>query len=124
MDKIKFINLTGHEVVILEAEAFAVEMENPRIKVSYPADKWVVRAYPETKIVGYVEDQSGIPIQITRTTFTSTDRMPPEKPGVGYIVSRLVASVYPEREDLYVVSAKLYNKKGHLLGAKGLAQIW
>jgi hypothetical protein len=89
LKKITIINLTEHTIRILEPECFLYKVE-PRVKVEYPPSGVVVRAQHNTKNVGMYQDQNGIPIQITTTVYNPICELPEQKPGVFYIVSKLM----------------------------------
>lgn len=49
-------------------------------------------------------------------------KLPPEQEGVIYIVSRLVASIFPEREDFFITGKALRDNTGAVLGCHGITR--
>lgn len=89
----KIINLTGHEVVIMQSNGE---------KLTIPAEGRL-RAQYTTNNLGELETHLG-PIPITKNFYLRLRDMPEEKPNVLYVVSRLVAELYPERNDFLMVN--------------------
>ena len=118
--EVKFINLTAHDIVILESEAF--KGGKPEVKSVYPCSGSVVRARYTTSLVERVKDQNGREIEITNTSYRMEVPLPPPIPGVFYIVSKIIVELHVgKRNDLVIVSGKLYKNSGSVIGIKGLA---
>lgn len=75
------------------------------------------RVAAETRQVGEV---NGIPVN--RVTLGEVQDLPDAQPGVGYIVSRIVAEA-SGRADLYIVDFTVRDARGRIIGCKALAQL-
>jgi len=123
LQKIRIINMTGHPIKILESDSYRYNVK-PRVKVEYPPEDIIIRAKHDTELIGVYEDQNGIPIQVTSTRYTILDNLPTPRKGVFYIVSKLIAELlFGTRDDLYIVSNKIYDKNGGVVGVRGLAKL-
>ena len=91
MDKI--INLTGHPVIIyqLNAEPIVIPSEGQ------------VRARYTTNKMGFLDTPLG-KVPITQNVYHRSRYMPPIVQGTYYIVSRIVAELFPERNDLLITN--------------------
>lgn len=123
------INLTPHPIVILENEAFFMKTENPKVRMVIPTSGKVITAYPQTQVQGFLILSSNgfpdTPVLMTNTRFVKVDPIPEPQEGVYYVVSRIVAEVIGKsRKDLLVVSHKLTDSNGRILGVKGLSFLW
>ena len=96
----KLINLTPHEVNLVQDET----------TTSYKSEG-VVRVETESKQVGSVNG-----IGIFKTTFGAVEGLPAPQDEIFYIVSGLVLSACPERDDLLVPNDLLRNDKGLVIG--------
>jgi len=99
-----FINLTPHEVVIRG--------------VKIPPSGNIARIEEVYDSAG--RTFAGIPIK-TRS-YRNLAGLPKEKPGVGYIVSGLVAesSACRHRQDVFCPGEMIRDEKGNVIGAKSL----
>ncbi len=61
-------------------------------------------------------------VNVTGTKFGETQNLPESKDGVYLVVSRLVLSANPERQDLLVPNDIVRNEKGHIIGCKSFAK--
>jgi hypothetical protein len=107
-------NLTPHPVTLLGASGLSITLpvdgEPPRVEL--------VRSEPVSldTTVGTFE---------LRTTVRgdTIENLPPPRDGVLLIVSRLVAEAAPERGDLLFPDDTVRNKKGAVVGARGLGRL-
>ncbi len=63
----------------------------------------------------------GIKIPLTRTQFGETENLPPQREGIYYIVSNLVAQANPDRRDLLIVDDTVRDEQGRIIGCKSLS---
>jgi len=125
LKSVEIINLTDHVVKILEMDSFKFKGITPRVKSFYLPSGEVARARFTTQLVETVKDQFGNPISITSTDYhIPKHNLPPEKPGVYYITSKIVAEILMNlRNDLLIVSSKFYDENGTLIGARGFSRL-
>lgn len=103
----ELINLTPHTINVVVSGGNIIDI---------PVSGTVARCSQSNEIVGEV---NGIPV--TRQVFGEVVDLPEAKEGVAYIVSRLVASVCPERKDLLIPGPLVRDDEGHPIGCKGLS---
>jgi hypothetical protein len=123
MKDIKLVNLTNHDIVILNEEAFMGPGIPPTIKLSVPPSGALARVGYKTRIVEtcLVEGRA---LTITSTEYGSVTGLPPAEPGVYYIVSKLVAeAVRGKRDDVLIMSGLYRDKDKRVLGCKNLARL-
>jgi len=121
-EKVVIVNLTPHDVSILEPEAFLYKGVKPRVRVTYPPAGFVARANYDTTLVENVIDQFGNLVSVTKTRYRISKPLPPPQEGVLYIVSKVIADIlYGTRDDLRIVSGKLYDTEGRIIGVRGLS---
>lgn len=102
----KLVNLTPHALNI-SAGGQSLEI---------PASGIVARCAQSNIVVGEV---NGIPV--TRQIFGEVVDLPEYEPNTLYIVSRLVASAKPERNDLLIPGALLRDEAGKVIGCDGFS---
>ena len=83
-----------------------------------PPDGTPVRVSAERRLVGRTEE--GVPI--FSTIYSHLDGVPPKIEGVAYVVSGLVVSACPEREDFYQPGELLRDSQGNVVGAVGVTR--
>ena len=105
---IKIINLTQHNVNI-------VNKEGKIIKVFEPSGI-VARCTQSTTTLGKIND-----IPITQSTFGEVEGLPQEEKNTFFIVSRLVLSACKDRHDLLVPNELIRDENGNIIGCKSLA---
>ena len=76
----------------------------------------VARGSQQTVVIG---DINGIPL--TTTSFGDVVDLPAPQDGVFFIVSRLVLSACPDRNDLLVPNDLVRDDNGNIIGAKSFA---
>ena len=108
----KLVNLTGHDIVIKDKA-----MPKPIVIPS----SGKLRARYTTLIMGEVETLHG-KIGITKNHYYRMRNMPDPQPGTYFIVSRLVAELYPERDDLLITNG-LIKDNGKTIACRSLAKI-
>lgn len=101
----QIINLTPHDVTFVNDEGKPI--------MTIPSSG-VTRVASTTAIVS---EFNGIPV--TETTFGQVEGLPEERPGVVYIVSRMVATA-AKRNDLYVPGMQVRDAEGRVIGCKSL----
>ena len=108
MDKI--INLTGHDINIMCPDGSMITI---------PSDGMLRSRYTTNHLPDMVTNYGNIPI--TQNHYHRIRSMPQELPNTFYIVSRLVAELYPERNDLLMVNG-LIKQSGKTIGCRSLAK--
>lgn len=103
------INKTPHPIHILEKGT-------KRIVNSYPKTDGMIRLKMETKTMGMLAD--GTPL--TKTVFGDPEGLPEYKEGTFYIVSQLVKTALPERQDLLVPAEVVRDQQGNIIGCISL----
>ena len=66
---------------------------------------------------------SGVSIPVSGQTFGEVIDLPSPQEGVFYIVSRLVASACPDRDDLLIPGPLVRNEDGQPVGCRGLGRV-
>ena len=102
------INMTPHPVNILDDA-------NNQIMV-IPASGSLIRLKASTVDVGWRVDD----IKVTTTKFGEPEGLPDYKFGTFYIVSQLVKSALPSREDLLVPAEVQRDTNGNIIGCLSL----
>ena len=122
--KKKIINLTPHEVRLLDDEGNTVAV--------FPSEG-VVRLEEKKELIGYLEEErvtfgiyddpyespSVARIPVYRKEFGATN-LPEKREGVYYIVSSLVAQAFP-RDDFLVPDQLVRDSEGRVIGARSFA---
>lgn len=102
------INMTPHPINIVDAE-------NNIIKVTAASGN-LIRLSASTVDAGItVED-----IPVTKTMFGNPEGLPEYQLGTFYIVSQLVKSALPSREDLLVPAEVVRDSSGNIIGCRSL----
>ncbi len=110
----KIINLTPHEITLLDENGNEILMLPPAEK---PA-----RATVKNERVGVV-GVGGVEIPLNGMKVEGeTENLPEPKEGVIFIVSLLVCRANPHRGDLFIVDELVRDKNGRILGAKALSR--
>lgn len=105
----KFINCTPHPIQLLDGDN--------QLVISLPKGGIIPRLSQSTKQVDVVEG-----VSITETIFGDTQDLPESQDGVLLIVSRLVLSANPDRNDLVVPNELVRDGSGNIIGCKSLAR--
>ena len=98
-------NLTPHPINLLD--------ENNNIVRTFGSDG-LVRLKANTVSAGFTVDDC----KITKTVFGEPDGLPEYQFGQFYIVSQLVKSALPQREDLLVPAEVVRDANGNIIGCK------
>jgi hypothetical protein len=106
------VNLTPHEVVLVQGETHLV----------VPPSGTIARAATTRQQVA-VLDVDGSTIPVNRVVFGQVENLPGPVEGVWYIVSSIVAQALPERQDLLVPDDTVRDESGRIIGARALAHI-
>lgn len=104
----KLVNLTPHPVHLIRDDGTTTTIQPEPV----PA-----RVATTTREVG---DIDGVPIVEER--YEEVAGLPDPKPGVVYVVSRVVAAARPERRDLLVPADLVRDDQDQVVGARALAQ--
>jgi len=116
----RLINLTPHVISIYNREGTEVLLELP----AYPKQ---VRCKMTTDIIGYSQiDHNGkvVPIDNTLTHFDDVINLPDPKPGIIFIVSKLVAEkMKGKRDDLRIANGTMRNESKTIIGCRSLGII-
>lgn len=102
------INMTPHDITI-------VDVNGNIIKV-IPASGKLIRLAQFTVNAGFTVDD----VPITKTSYSEPNGLPDYELGKFYIVSQLIKSAIPYREDLLVPAEMVRDDKGNILGCKSL----
>ena len=106
------INLTPHAVNIVG--------DNDSIAITIPASGNVARCSQTIDIVGSVTLDS-VAIPISASSYGEVVDLPAPQDNTYYIVSRLVMSACPARQDLLVPNDLVRNDAGQVIGCRSLA---
>ena len=109
--KVKLINLTGHDVKLID--------RNGKSRIITPDGK--IRVRYTTHEFGNIDTQYG-EIPLTKNFYHRVKDIPEPVEGVYYLVSRLIAEVYPERHDFLIING-LVRDGQIIVGCKSLAKI-
>lgn len=105
-----FVNLLPHPVDLFDDDGELVG--------SIPTTGAVARCRESRQVLGVVDG-----VRLTRTVFErEVDNLPGPRPGTYYIVSRPVAEVLPERDDLVVPDELVRNGRGEIVGCRSLCR--
>ena len=105
----RVVNMTPHPVNILNDR-------DEEIK-TIPASGDLIRLRANVVRSGEI---NGIPL--SRTVFGAAQGLPERADGVYYIVSQLVKSALPDRDDLLVPAEVVRNSDGHIIGCRSLGR--
>jgi hypothetical protein len=104
-----FINCTPHPITLVR--------ENGEVIMTLPKGEVIPRLSQSTKQVDVVNG-----VSITETQFGETQDLPAPVEGTLLIVSRLVLSANPDRNDLVVPNELVRDADGNIIGCKSLAR--
>ena len=108
----QIVNLTPHAVNIVDS--------NDSVAITIPASGNVARCSQTIDIIGNITLNS-VDIPISSSSYGEVVDLPDPKPGYYYIVSRLVMSACPARQDLLVPNDLVRNDAGQVIGCRSLA---
>jgi len=106
---VRLVNATPHTVDIYLED---------RLVLSVPASGTLIRLAETRELLGELL-VDGVAVPVYRQHYGAA-QLPPERPGVFYIVSVPVAQAYPRR-DLLVPGRLLRDGSGRVLGCEGLS---
>lgn len=106
----KLVNLTPHAINLILGDA----------TVTVAPSGSVARCAVSRQQVGTVEVE-GHAVPVFRSVFGAVEGLPAPQPGVGFVVSALVASAVPERQDVYGVDDAVRNEAGQVVGCRALS---
>ena len=129
MHKVNIINLTPHNITILQ-RGFApyVKGESRKVQwdslVTFPPSSIVLSCPSYTTDEGMVLSPDGDgPIPLTYTVYHRPSNLPPVIPNTIYIVSEVVAKSCLERNDFRIVNGVVRDDNGKILGCRSLGRI-
>ena len=108
----QIVNLTPHAVNIVG--------DNNSVITTIPASGDVARCSQTIDIVGSITTNS-VSIPISSSSYGEVVDLPDPKSGYYYIVSRLVMSACPARQDLLCPNDLVRNDAGQVIGCRSLA---
>lgn len=108
----QIVNLTPHAVNIVD--------NSDSVVTTIPASGNVARCSQTIDIVGALTLDSVV-IPISASSYGEVVDLPAPQVGVYYIVSRLVMSACPARQDLLVPNDLVRNDAGQVIGCRSLA---
>ena len=106
------VNLTPHAVNIIN--------NDNSVAITIEASGNVARCSQTIDIVGDITVNS-VSIPISSSSYGEVIDLPDPKPGYYYIVSRLVMSACPARQDLLCPNDLVRNDAGQVIGCRSLA---
>ena len=106
------INLTPHDVNVVG--------NDNSVAITIPASGNVARCCQTIDIIDSITLDS-VDILISSSSYGEVVDLPAPKPGYYYIVSRLVMSACPDRQDLLVPNDLVRDEAGRVIGCRSLA---
>lgn len=107
---VMLVNLLPHPVDLYD--------DNGVVVGSIPVTGRVARCRETRQVLGVVDG-----VKLTRTVFQrDVDDLPGPRAGTYLIVSRPVAEVLPERDDLVVPDELVRNERGEIVGCRSLCR--
>jgi hypothetical protein len=106
----EIINLTGHDVIVQSKNGDITIPSSGMLRANYTTNS----LYELPTIYGR--------IPITQNIYHRIRKMPEQKPNTYYLVSRIVAEIYPERDDLLITNG-LIKEKGIAIACRSLGKI-
>ena len=111
MKNVNIINLTPHTINFVDAEGNAI--------LSVPASGQLARV--SAKTVTSDVTYNGIPV--TYTSYGEVEGLPEREENTIYVVSSLVASRIPNREDVFIPNESVRDPEGRIIGCKSLGHV-
>ena len=102
------INMTPHPITIVDAEGTVIKV--------IPASGNLIRLAQFTVPQNYTIDD----VPVTKSTYSEPNGLPEYQLGIFYIVSQLVKSACPDREDLLVPAEVVRDSSGNIVGCRSL----
>ena len=113
-------NNTAAQIVNLTPHAVNIVGDNNSVITTIPASGDVARCSQTIDIVGSITTGS-VSIPVSSSSYGEVIDLPDPKPGYYYIVSRLVMSACPARQDLLCPNDLVRNDAGQVIGCRSLA---
>ena len=113
-------NVTTTTIVNLTPHAVNVIRDDNSVAITIPASGNVARCSQTIDIVGSITTGS-VSIPVSSSSYGEVIDLPDPKPGYYYIVSRLVMSACPARQDLLCPNDLVRNDAGQVIGCRSLA---
>ena len=113
-------NNTNAVIVNLTPHAVNIVGNDNSVAITIPASGNVARCSQTIDIVGSITTNS-VSIPISSSSYGEVVDLPDPKPGYYYIVSRLVMSACPARQDLLCPNDLVRNDAGQVIGCRSLA---
>lgn len=107
----EFINLTPHDVTL-------VDLETKEVRRVFKASGNLARVTTSTEVVGNIDG-----IDITETKFSEVYGLPEPEDGKAYIVSLAVAQRVTGRKDVLVPNGSVRDEQGRIVGCTSLARV-
>lgn len=104
----KILNLTPHPIVLLRGDEKRVIESAGQVRLA-----------AVTVGAGSIETPDGV-VALTKTVFGEPKGLPAPEEDTYYIVSQLIKSALPEREDLLVPAEVVRDETGNITGCKSL----
>ena len=108
----KIINLTPHSVNVIN--------NDNSVAITIEASGNVARCSQTINIVDTI-DLNNVAIPISSSSYGEVVDLPAPQDGVYYVVSRLVMSACPNRQDLLVPNDLVRDEAGRVIGCRSLA---
>ena len=102
------VNMTPHPIHIIG--------DNNQVLVTIPKGDRLIRLKAKTIKAGFTIND----IPVTRTEYSEPVGLPEYSFGTFYIVSQLVKSALPERDDLLVPADVVRDNEGNIIGCRSL----
>lgn len=115
MRTIKFINLTGHDINLVDLAGNHLH--------TFPLSGQIIRCPIKTEIEEWVEiEGTKVRVSLTRTTYSDPE-LPEPQPYTLYIVSEVVAKRFKDtRDDLRIVNG-LVKVQGKTVGCRSFGRV-
>ncbi len=107
------VNLTPHPVRVLTGTGGPGHV----LRAAGPPARLVERAEP----AGRLRLADDLVVPLVTLTHGGVENLPAPRPGVYYVVSRLVADACPERDDLLVPHDLVRDEEGNAVACRGFA---
>lgn len=106
----KIINLTPHVIAIVDSDGKEIRTFEP--------SGMLARVSVKIEKIGEIDG-----ISITQSKFSDIEGLPAPSKDTYYIVSSLVASRCPERNDVFIPNESVRDGKGRIIGCRSLGKI-
>ena len=111
----EIINLTPHAINV-------VDKETKKILITFPKSENPARLPAKTVVLDKMKVEGiVIPISTTEFNYEEATNLPKYIIGMFYIVSRMILSAFPDRNDLLVPNELVRDDAGNIIGCASLA---